>query len=49
VWLYRIWPQVIEAMVPSPTWRTFLRNHLPDIAAIEMFVFATATYRLLLP
>jgi hypothetical protein len=21
--------------VPSPTWRTFLRNHLPDIAAID--------------
>ena len=26
--------------VPSPTWRTFLRNHLPDIAAIDMFVVA---------
>jgi putative transposase len=23
--------------VPSPTWRSFLRNHLPDIAAIDMF------------
>jgi putative transposase len=33
--------------VPSPTWRTFLRNHLPDIAAIDMFVVATATFRLL--
>ena len=33
--------------VPSPTWRTFLRNHLPDIAAINMFVVATATFRLL--
>jgi hypothetical protein len=33
--------------VPSPTWRTFLRNHLPDIAAIDMFVVATATSRLL--
>src|SRR5438445_1100885 len=32
--------------VPSPTWRTFLRNHLPDIAAIDMFVVATATFRL---
>ena len=29
--------------VPSPTWRSFLRNHLPDIAAIDMFVVATAT------
>jgi transposase InsO family protein len=33
--------------VPSPTWRTFLRNHLPDIAAIDMFVVATATFRLI--
>jgi len=33
--------------VPSPTWRTFLRNHLPDIAAIDMFVVTTATFRLL--
>jgi hypothetical protein len=29
--------------VPSPTWRSFLRNHLPDLAAIDMFVVATAT------
>ena len=33
--------------VPSPTWRSFLRNHLSDIAAIDMFVVATATFRLL--
>jgi cytochrome P450 len=33
--------------VPSPTWRTFLRNHLPDIAAIDMFVVATAMFQLL--
>lgn len=32
---------------PSPTWRTFLRNHLPDIAAVDMFVVATASFRLL--
>src|SRR5262245_52261211 len=31
----------------SPTWRTFLRNHMPDIAAIDMFVVVTATFRLL--
>jgi putative transposase len=31
----------------SPTWRSFLSNHLPDIAAIDMFVVATATFRLL--
>jgi hypothetical protein len=33
--------------VPSPTWRNFLRNYLPDIAAIDMFVVATATFQLL--
>src|SRR5262249_50017830 len=32
---------------PSPTWRSFLRNHLPDIVAIDMFVVATATFQLL--
>ena len=30
--------------VPSPTWRSFLHNHLTDIAAIDMFVVATATF-----
>jgi hypothetical protein len=33
--------------VPSPTWRSFLRNHLPEIVAIDMFVAATATFHLL--
>ena len=33
--------------VPSPTWRSFLHNHLTDIAAVDMFVVATATFRLL--
>jgi hypothetical protein len=33
--------------VPSPTWRSFLCNHLPEIAAIDMFVVATATFHLL--
>ena len=33
--------------VPSPTRRSFLHNHLPEIAAIDMFVVATATCRLL--
>jgi putative transposase len=33
--------------VPSPTWRSFLHNHLPDLAAIDMFVVATATFQLL--
>jgi putative transposase len=32
---------------PSPTWRGFLRNHMDGIAAVDMFVIATATFRLL--
>ena len=32
---------------PSPTWRTFLANHLPDMAAIDFFVVPTARFRLL--
>jgi putative transposase len=32
---------------PSPTWRSFLHNHLIDIAAIDMFVVATARFRIL--
>jgi transposase InsO family protein len=33
--------------VPSPAWRSFLQNHLSDIAAIDMFIVATASFRLL--
>jgi len=33
--------------VPSPTWRSFLRNHFPNVAAIDMFTVATATFHLL--
>src|ERR1700736_239576 len=32
--------------VPSPTWRTFLQNHMTDIVAVDLFVVATATFRL---
>jgi transposase InsO family protein len=31
----------------SPTWRTFLRNHAEGIAAIDIFVAASASFRLL--
>jgi hypothetical protein len=30
---------------PSQGWRTFLRNHTPDIAAIDMFVVPTIGFR----
>src|SRR5712691_8762687 len=32
---------------PSPTWRTFLRNHAEGVAAIDVFVPASASFRLL--
>jgi transposase InsO family protein len=32
---------------PSPTWRSFLQHRRPDIAAVDMFVVVTATFRLL--
>ena len=32
---------------PSPTWRSFLLNQAAGIAAIDMFVVATASFRLL--
>ena len=32
---------------PSQTWRTFLDNHIQDIAAIDFFVVATVSFRLL--
>ena len=33
--------------MPSPTWRSFLRNQAAGIAAIDMFVVASASFRLL--
>ena len=32
---------------PSPTWRSFLRNQAAGIAAIDMFVIVSASFRLL--
>src|ERR1700675_1079458 len=32
---------------PSQGWRTFLRNHAPDIAAMDLFVAATIGFDLL--
>jgi transposase InsO family protein len=36
------------ATPPSQRWRTFLANHVQQIAAVDFFVVPTATYRLLL-
>jgi len=32
---------------PSPTWRSFLHNHMHDTAAVDMFVVVTARFQLL--
>ena len=32
---------------PSQTWRTFLSNHLPQMASIDFFMVPTATFRIL--
>jgi hypothetical protein len=32
---------------PSQGWRTFLRNHAEEIAAMDMFVVPTISFRLL--
>jgi putative transposase len=32
---------------PSPTWRTFLTNHLSQLASIDFFTVSTATFRVL--
>ncbi|WP_225709621.1 integrase core domain-containing protein [Bradyrhizobium cenepequi] len=33
--------------LPSQEWRTFLRNHMPDIAAMDLFVVPTIGFELL--
>jgi hypothetical protein len=33
--------------VPSPTWRSFLHNHMHDTAAVDMFLVVTARFQLL--
>ncbi len=37
----------MAAQSPLPTWRAFLHSHMHDIVAVDMFVVATATFRLL--
>jgi hypothetical protein len=32
---------------PSPAWSTFLRNHAPDIAAMDLFIAPTIGFDLL--
>jgi putative transposase len=32
---------------PSPTWKTFLKNHMPDFVALDFFIVPTVTYKVL--
>jgi putative transposase len=32
---------------PSPTWKTFLTNHVQDLVALDFFVVATVTHKVL--
>ena len=32
---------------PSQTWRTFLKNHVPELAAVDFFTVPTVTFRVL--
>jgi len=32
---------------PSPTWKTFLKNHVQDLVALDCFVVPTVTFRVL--
>ena len=32
---------------PSQTWRTFLKNHVPELAAVDFFTIPTVTFRVL--
>ncbi|MGC1824617.1 MAG: hypothetical protein WA723_03150, partial [Pseudolabrys sp.] len=34
-------------LTPTPGWRVFLRNHMHDAAAIDMFVVISMSFRLL--
>ena len=40
---YRVRPR----QPPSPTWKTFLHNHVRDLAAMDFFVVPTATFKVL--
>ena len=32
---------------PTPSWKTFLDNHVQDLASIDFFTVPTATFRVL--
>jgi putative transposase len=40
---YRVHP----TKPPSPTWKTFLNNHVSDLVALDFFTVPTVTFRVL--
>ena len=40
-------PRRSHSRPPSPTWRSFLANHVNCLASVDFFVVPTATFRLL--
>jgi hypothetical protein len=40
---YRVPPQKL----PSPGWKTFLKNHVKDLVSQDFFVVATVTHKVL--
>jgi transposase InsO family protein len=40
---YRVRPQ----KPPSPTWKTFLKNHVQDLVALDFFIVPTITHKVL--
>ena len=40
---YRVRPR----KPPSPTWRTFLENHIKDLVSVDFFVVPTVTFKVL--
>jgi hypothetical protein len=41
------WPGA-SRQSPSPTWRTFLENHVKDLGSVDFFVVPTLTFKVLL-
>jgi putative transposase len=39
--------RVRHRKAPSPTWRTFLQNHMADVVALDFFTVPTVTFRVL--
>ena len=41
------WETRVQNAPPSPTWKTFLKNHVQDLVALDFFVVLTVKYKAL--